>query len=523
MAEVEEVAVAPGGAYPPGLYLGDELSVPVAGMPAGSRIDHIKAIQLYKSGLKKVRIIARPGREQRQPIFSEEVYGYLTKFDPGHRVFTEKQQAEHIYYDLESGTYLGLEGISKGYYDTSHTVERPSFMLKIPIRRLIVKNGSEYGGIFAESPSLPIDIITQMCLELYEMDQMVVAKELAIKEWGKPNGRLLTIAGQLHAAVMPFMDVFRSSLGPHQTQEAMKAVDYFLDGYLDNYEYDDLSRILSVDPELVSAIGRDNLVERFGDRARGLWEDRLGGGDQSVDELLAMSEAASAETAKLLEEAEGHEEEQEGESQPAKMEEPVDVRAIMANEKSPNVVVPFKEKDLIIRQEDTTEEIYVILDGTAVVTIRGSSGVLGRLGKNDFFGYMQPFIRALGKQYADFTRTATVRAETGMKVIAMTRDGMKLMLRRRPFYAFNLITQIQRDIDRGSRDVVARKATDAGRKKQLELIQRNEDAARTLMAALSELRDHFNDQTEDFQQVFAPILEMAERDAILDKYLPKRK
>lgn len=521
MATVEEVNILPGGAFPPGLYIGDEISVPVAGLPAGTRIDHIKAISLYKSGLEKVRVVIRPGRELRQPIFSKEVYGYLAKFDSGTRLFTEKQQAEYVFYELESATYLGLEGISKGYYDSTFTVERTAFMLRIPIRRLIEKSGTEYGGIFADCPSLPIDVITQMCLELYEMDQQVVAKEMAIREWSKPNARLLKIVGQLHTAMMPFMDVVKGALGPHLLQDTMKAMDHFLSRYLDGFEYDEMSRILSVDGELVSAIGRDNLVERFGEQARSLWADQLGGGDASVDELLAMSEKASAEAAALIEESK--EKESDEQTSLSKVEEPVNVRAIMDQEKSPNVVVTFKDKDLIIRQEDATEEVYVILDGGAEVTIRGASGVLGTLGKNDFFGYMQPFIRALGRQYSEFTRTASVRATSAVKAIAMTREGMKLMLRRRPFYAYNLITQIQRDIDRASREVVARRAKDSERKDLLERVQLNEDAAKNLMGGLSELRSKFDSQNEDFQQVFAPILEMAEKDAILDKYLPKRR
>jgi small-conductance mechanosensitive channel/CRP-like cAMP-binding protein len=87
----------------------------------------------------------------------------------------------------------------------------------------------------------------------------------------------------------------------------------------------------------------------------------------------------------------------------------------------------FGRGERIVRQGDSGETMYVVLEGTAVVTHRGENGAereVARLSRGEFFGEMALL--------AGEPRTATVSALEDMAVLVIHKDALQALLTRRP-------------------------------------------------------------------------------------------
>jgi CRP-like cAMP-binding protein len=90
----------------------------------------------------------------------------------------------------------------------------------------------------------------------------------------------------------------------------------------------------------------------------------------------------------------------------------------------------FGNGELIVRQGDPGDALYVILDGTAVVWITDADGAerqVARLGRGEFFGEMALLTGE--------PRTANVTAAEDLSVLVIYKEAMQAMLARRPALA----------------------------------------------------------------------------------------
>jgi len=108
----------------------------------------------------------------------------------------------------------------------------------------------------------------------------------------------------------------------------------------------------------------------------------------------------------------------------------------------------YKDGEIICRQGDTGNCMYVIQDGTveAVAESDGETVVLRRLGKNDFFGEMALFEKDV--------RTATIRAVGAARVLTVDRRNFLRGVVEDPSLAMRMVQTMSHRI----RDLTGRLA-----------------------------------------------------------------
>ena len=92
--------------------------------------------------------------------------------------------------------------------------------------------------------------------------------------------------------------------------------------------------------------------------------------------------------------------------------------------------------EVILREGDTSKEMYIIHEGEVRVTkmIAGKETVLGTMGRGDFFGEM-----SLLESEA---RTATIVAIIPTKCLVIQAGGLLVRLRRGPTFAFEMLQKM---------------------------------------------------------------------------------
>ena len=92
--------------------------------------------------------------------------------------------------------------------------------------------------------------------------------------------------------------------------------------------------------------------------------------------------------------------------------------------------------EVILREGDTSKEMYIIHEGEVRVTkmIAGKETVLGTMGRGDFFGEM-----SLLESEA---RTATIVAIIPTKCLVIQAGGLLVRLRRDPTFAFEMLQKM---------------------------------------------------------------------------------
>jgi aromatic-L-amino-acid/L-tryptophan decarboxylase len=84
--------------------------------------------------------------------------------------------------------------------------------------------------------------------------------------------------------------------------------------------------------------------------------------------------------------------------------------------------------EVIVAQWDTSHELYVILDGSAEVLVHGERRA--ELGAGDFFGELAALDWGAGYSYS---RTATVRATSQMRLLVIPMDELQTLMEQLPF------------------------------------------------------------------------------------------
>ena len=88
---------------------------------------------------------------------------------------------------------------------------------------------------------------------------------------------------------------------------------------------------------------------------------------------------------------------------------------------------------ILVKIGDMADAAYVIMEGSAEVTVPGSQGpvVVSNVGKNDVIGEIAIFV--------DLPRTATVTATTRVEVLRISKDLFINVVRQNPEAAIELI------------------------------------------------------------------------------------
>jgi CRP-like cAMP-binding protein len=113
---------------------------------------------------------------------------------------------------------------------------------------------------------------------------------------------------------------------------------------------------------------------------------------------------------------------------------------------SAGLVLDVPAGDAVVEQGRREQEVYLVLDGAFEVVRDGR--VIATLGRGDVFGEIA-FFRETG------VRSATVRALTQAKVVALRRDFLEKLNRKDPDAAFTLLFNLGR--------VLSERLVDAGR------------------------------------------------------------
>ncbi len=108
----------------------------------------------------------------------------------------------------------------------------------------------------------------------------------------------------------------------------------------------------------------------------------------------------------------------------------------------------YQQGDVIVRQGEVGECMYVISSGKAEVLVKkGRKQVrLAILGERDFFGEMAIFDRE--------RRSATVRAMGEVRAIAMDKKTFEKRIVQMPWLAFDVLEKMSRRIRETDRDLV---------------------------------------------------------------------
>ena len=109
----------------------------------------------------------------------------------------------------------------------------------------------------------------------------------------------------------------------------------------------------------------------------------------------------------------------------------------------------YKDGEVIVRQGDTGDSMYVIQDGQAEVVLeRGGREVrLRTIGQGEFIGEMAIFEREV--------RSATVRAVGDVRVLTLDRRSILRKIQDDPSLAFRIMETMSRRIRTLSDDVAS--------------------------------------------------------------------
>jgi CRP/FNR family cyclic AMP-dependent transcriptional regulator len=108
----------------------------------------------------------------------------------------------------------------------------------------------------------------------------------------------------------------------------------------------------------------------------------------------------------------------------------------------------YQKGDVIVRQSEVGECMYVISSGKAEVLIKkGSKQVrIATLGPRDFFGEMAVFDRE--------KRSATVRAVSELQVIVIDKKTFEKTITKMPWLAFGVLEKMSRRIRETDRELL---------------------------------------------------------------------
>jgi CRP-like cAMP-binding protein len=100
----------------------------------------------------------------------------------------------------------------------------------------------------------------------------------------------------------------------------------------------------------------------------------------------------------------------------------------------------FEDGEIIVHEDETTREMYVIQEGAVEVSKKSGDGeiILGKLERGDFFGEMA-LLESL-------PRSGTVRAIGRTRLLIIHAGGFLLKVRRDPTFAFEMLQKLSHRI-----------------------------------------------------------------------------
>ena len=108
----------------------------------------------------------------------------------------------------------------------------------------------------------------------------------------------------------------------------------------------------------------------------------------------------------------------------------------------------FQARQIILREGDKGNEVYLIIAGKVVVTERVNQGkyrVLNSLGPGEIFGEMAMLENA--------PRSATLIAASPTKLLSLTQENFEKIFQSHPRWAFTILVDLGRRIQSAFRQV----------------------------------------------------------------------
>lgn len=109
----------------------------------------------------------------------------------------------------------------------------------------------------------------------------------------------------------------------------------------------------------------------------------------------------------------------------------------------------FNQSDLIFKQGDTSDHVYIILSGDAEILSEdqnGSMNIIGTLKEGDIFGEMGLFLQD--------KRTATIRAKSNLETVFFTKNDFLKAISKIPEFNFNVMNTLAKRIDSSNKKIV---------------------------------------------------------------------
>jgi len=101
----------------------------------------------------------------------------------------------------------------------------------------------------------------------------------------------------------------------------------------------------------------------------------------------------------------------------------------------------YKPKEIIIREGDVGNEVYLIISGKVVVTEKvekGSYRILNSLGPGEIFGEMAMLENA--------PRSATLISATPSKVLSLSRTNFETIFKSHPRWGYKILSALSKRI-----------------------------------------------------------------------------
>ncbi len=116
----------------------------------------------------------------------------------------------------------------------------------------------------------------------------------------------------------------------------------------------------------------------------------------------------------------------------------------------------FMDGEFVVRQGDSSDSAYLILDGEAEVIVQfdDKSSVVAKLGHAEVFGEMA--------MLCETPRTASIKAKGDLRTLMFEREGMLRLLREFPEMAIEMSRSLAHRLERTTSELARLRAAGTG-------------------------------------------------------------